>query len=462
MSQGLGISEKKPRPQRRLPSLERPFEVAVAASIRRRKLLAPDEPVLVALSGGPDSTALLAALQALSRAGLAGPVSACHVDHGLRPGSHRDAEHCARICERLGVPLGRRRVEVARGNVQAQARKARYAALREAAAAAGAAAIATGHTRSDQAETVILRLLRGSGARGLSGIPPRRGALVRPLIDRSRAEVLAYLRQRGLPFLEDPSNAAPRFLRNRVRSEVMPVLAELASSAEGALARAADLLRDDERALEAAARRLLAGAGVAPRAALAAAPPAVRRRAVRRLWKAASGSRRGLGARHVEAVLRLLLRPGPGRTALPGGLEARLGPAGLAIGPPEAAPAGPVEVPIPRPGAYPVPGRGLLLRLEPAPAAGPAAPLLRQGAAAWPLLLRTRRPGDRFRPAGGRGSKKLKAWLIDRRVPRPARDGLLLLVDAAGRILWIPELGAEAAGLDAGEGSALALRLEPT
>jgi tRNA(Ile)-lysidine synthase len=433
----------------------------VAASIRRRGLLAPDEPVLVALSGGPDSTALLAALQALSRAGLAGPVLACHVDHGLRPGSERDADHCAGLCARLGIPFVRRRVEVARGNVQAQARKARYAALRQAAAAAGAAAIATGHTRSDQAETVILRLLRGSGARGLSGIPARRGALVRPLIDRSRAEVLAYLRGRGLPFLEDPSNAAPRYLRNRVRREVMPILSALAPSAEEALARAADLLREDERALEAGARRLLAGAPLAPRAALAAAPEAVRRRAVRRLWKAATGSRRGLDAGHVEAVLRLLHRPGPGRVALPRGLEALLGPAGLTVGPPEGSPGGAVEVPIPRPGAYPVPGRGLLLRLEAAPAAAREGPVLRQGAVSWPLLLRTRRPGDRFRPAGGRGSKKLKAWLIDRRVPRSARDGLLLLVDAAGRVLWIPELGAAAAGLDAGEGSALALRIGP-
>ncbi|HSB20880.1 MAG TPA: tRNA lysidine(34) synthetase TilS [Anaeromyxobacteraceae bacterium] len=415
----------------------------------------------MALSGGPDSTALLAALQALSRAGLAGPVLACHVDHGLRPGSERDADHCAGLCARLGIPFVRRRVEVARGNVQAQARRARYAALRQAAAAAGAAAIATGHTRSDQAETVILRLLRGSGARGLSGIPARRGALVRPLIDRSRAEVLAYLRGRGLPFLEDPSNAAPRYLRNRVRREVMPVLSALAPSAEEALARAADLLREDERALEADARRLLEGAPAAPRAALAAAPEAVRRRVVRRLWKAANGSRRGLEAGHVEAVLRLLRRPGPGRVALPRGLEALLGPAGLAIGPPAGSPLAAVEVPIPRPGAYPVPGRGLLLRLEAAPAAAREEPVLRQGAVSWPLLLRTRRPGDRFRPAGGRGSKKLKAWLIDRRVPRSARDGLLLLVDAAGRVLWIPELGAAAAGLDAGEGRALALRIGP-
>ncbi|HZY02832.1 MAG TPA: tRNA lysidine(34) synthetase, partial [Anaeromyxobacteraceae bacterium] len=99
----------------------------------------------------------------------------------------------------------------------------------------GATRIATGHTRTDQAETVLLRLLRGSGARGLSGIPPRRGTVVRPLVDRSRAEVLAFLRAEGLPWLEDPTNRSPRFLRNRVRSEVMPLLGRLGPGLERAL-----------------------------------------------------------------------------------------------------------------------------------------------------------------------------------------------------------------------------------
>jgi tRNA(Ile)-lysidine synthase len=253
-----------------------------------------------------------------------GQVVACHVDHGLRPGSERDASHCQELCAHIGVRFLGRTVRVGPGNVQAQARRARYAALRAVAAEAGSRRIATGHTRADQAETVVLRLLRGAGARGLAGIPPRRGALVRPLIDRSREEVLAYLADRGLSHLEDPSNATGRFLRNRVRAEVMPALRRLAPAAERALARAADLLRGDDRALERSARALHRGTR-AEVDALLASPAAVRRRVVRRLWKASTGSRRGLTADHVEAVLRLLRRPRPGRISLPGGFEARVG-----------------------------------------------------------------------------------------------------------------------------------------
>jgi tRNA(Ile)-lysidine synthase len=317
----LGTRARKASPPKRAEL--HPFEAAVLETVRRRRLLGPADSTVAALSGGPDSTALVAALSALHRAGEAGPVIACHVDHGLRPGSERDAAHCRGLCARLGLRFAARSVRVRPGNVQAQARRARYAALRAAAAEAGAAHIATGHTRADQAETVVLRLLRGAGARGLAGIPPRRGALVRPLIDRSREEVLAYLAARGLPALEDPSNATGRFLRNRVRAEVMPALRRLAPAAERALARAADLLRGDDRALERSARALHRGKRAEVEALLAAAA-AVRRRVVRRLWKAATGSRRGLTAEHVASVLRLLRRPRPGRISLPGGVEARV------------------------------------------------------------------------------------------------------------------------------------------
>ncbi len=427
----------------------------MARTLRRRDLLAPEEPVLVALSGGPDSTALLAALHALSARGAVGPLRACHVDHGLRKGSERDAEHCRALCQALGVPFECRRVEVRAGNRQEQARRARYAALR---AAAGGASLATGHTRSDQAETVILRLLRGAGARGLGAIPPRRGrpAVVRPLLDVSREEVLGYLRHRRIGWLEDPSNTGNAYLRNRVRREILPALAALAPAAERALARAADLLRDDDRALDRAARRLVA-AGGAERRRLAAAPAALQRRAVRLLWRAATGSRRGLEAARVEAVLRLLAQPGEGRVSLPGGLEARVAEGRLAVGPPQAAPE-PLALAVPAPGTYSLPAANLCLRFE---APGEEGPFLREGAVDWPLWLRTRRAGDRFRPARGGGSKKLKAWLIDRKVARARRDRLLLLADAGGRVLWIPELGVAAAGLEAGVGRLWALRLLP-
>lgn len=399
--------------------------------------------MLAALSGGPDSTALVAALAAMRRAGALADLRALHVDHGLRPGSAADADACQALCHRLGVPLERARVAVAEGNLQSEARRARYAALRAAAARTGATRIATGHTRSDQAETLLLRLLRGSGARGLSGIPPRRGAVVRPLIDRSRAEVLAFLRAEGLPWLDDPTNQTPRFLRNRVRAEAVPVLERLEPGLERALARAADLLRDDERALEQRARSLAAEGGRVEARRLRREPVAVRRRAVRRLWREARGRRADLSAAHVESVLALLGRGRPGRIALPGGVEARFAYGVLEIRRRPPAPAALPEVAVPGPGIYPIPGRPLRLSVEAAPGA----------AVDWPLRLGARRPGDRFRPGGGPGSKKLKAWLIDRKVPLEVRDGLLVLADRSGRVLWLPELDARA------EAPGLSLRL---
>jgi tRNA(Ile)-lysidine synthase len=411
------------------------FAAAVLETCRRRRLLGAGDRVLVALSGGPDSTALLSALCELREAGLVGSVAALHVDHGLRPGSGNDAMACAALCDRLPVAFRSVRVEVRPGNVQAEARRARYRALREEAEAGGATRIATGHTLSDQAETVILRLLRGAGARGLAGIPPRRGPLVRPLIDRSRSDVLAYLASRGLPFLEDPSNATPRFQRNRARMGAMPALRELAPQAERALARAADLLRADERALSARAALRVDGAE-AEVADLLAEPLAVRRRAVRRMWRAAAGTSRGLEARHVDAVLRLLRRTAPGRVTLGAGLEALVAYGRLEIRPRPTAAERPAPVELPGPGRHRLPdGRWLELVVDPD---GPGDPV------EWPLSWRTRLPGDRFRPAGGRGGKKLKAWLIDRKVPREERDRLRVLADASGRVLWIPALDAVA------------------
>jgi tRNA(Ile)-lysidine synthase len=411
-----------------------PYPRAVLATVRRRRLLGPGDVVLAALSAGPDSTALVAALAALRDAGAIAGVLALHVDHGLRPGGAEDAACAAAACARLSVPFESVAVRVAPGNVQAQARRARYAALRAAARRSGATRIATGHTRTDQAETVLLRLLRGAGARGLSAIPPRRGAIVRPLIDRSRSEGIAWLEELGLAWRDDPTNATPRFARNRLRLGVWPELLRLAPAAERALARAADLARDDERALAARALALGGDGATVPVAPLLAEPRAVRRRAVRRLFRQAGG-RPGLEAKHVEAVLALLRRRGPGRAALPGGLEARCRYGRLEIGPAAAASAPAGEVPVPGPGRYAFPPRGYV-EVDARDA----------GAVPWPATLRTRRPGDRFRPDGGRGTKKLKSWLIDRKVPREARDGLLVLA-AGSTVLAVPELAAVAEGL---------------
>jgi tRNA(Ile)-lysidine synthase len=412
-----------------------PYVGAVLATIRRRGLLGPADTVLAAVSAGPDSTALLGALAALRDRGEIARVVAVHVDHRLRPGGEEDAACAAASCARLAVPFESVAVVVRPGNVQAEARRARYAALRAAAARAGATRIATGHTRTDQAETVLLRLLRGAGARGLAAIPPRRGLLVRPLIDRSRAEGIAFCARTGLVWRDDPTNATPRFARNRLRLSVWPPLLALAPAAERALARAADLAREDERALAARARFIAPSDGAVALSVLATEPLAVRRRIVRRLWRAAGG-RGALEAKHVDAALALVRRGRPGRIALPGGLEVRCRYGKLDIaGAAAKGGAAVAELAVPAPGRYDHPAWGTVDISVREPLAVP-----------WPLALRTRRPGDRFRPQGGRGAKKLKGWLIDRKVPREARDGLLVV--ACGRdVLALPELGVLAEGL---------------
>src|SRR6266511_3158995 len=322
-----------------------PYPRAVLVTVRRRRLLAPADVVLAAVSAGPDSTALVAALAVLRDAGAIARVVALHVDHRLRPGGAEDAACAAAACARLGVPFESVPVHVAAGNVQTQARRSRYAALRSAAARAGANRIATGHTRTDQAETVLLRLVRRAGARGLAGIPPRRGPFVRPLIDRSRQEGIAWLAELGLPWRDDPTNATPRFARNRLRLSLWPHLV--------ALAPAADLARDDERALAARGRTLAAGGGTAVLLdALAREPVAVRRRAVRRLWRRAGGRASDLTAAHVDAVLALARRGRPGRTVLPGGIEARCRYGSLELVRPAPAPIPFDEVTLTGPGRY--------------------------------------------------------------------------------------------------------------
>jgi len=198
--------------------------------------------VLCAVSGGPDSSALLHALASL-RARLGLRLVACAVDHGLRSAAAAELALAATLARQLDVPCDVEVVDVAPGgNLQARARAARHDALRRVAARRGAAWIATGHTADDRAETVVMRLMRGAGPRGLAVLPPREGLLIRPLIRARRADVLAHLAHHGIAVAADPSNADPRFLRTRVRAEVLPLLGELAPRIVEALCDLADAL----------------------------------------------------------------------------------------------------------------------------------------------------------------------------------------------------------------------------
>lgn len=276
-------------------------------------MLAPGDRVLVAVSGGADSVGLLLVLSTLRRR-LGIELVAAHIHHGLR-GADADLDQAcaATAAARLGVPFASAaigdRLAGSAANVEARARKARYAALRRLMRAHDCRRIATGHTLDDQAETVLMRIVRGSGLRGLSAIRPRRrDGVVRPLLDCRRAAVRSAVDQAGLGYRHDASNDDPRFLRTQVRQRLLPVLADL----NPAIAESCAALAASARAERGAARRWidgeLAGAssdGDLPVAWLAAQPAGSRALLLRRWLVRAGVPRRRLGRRHVQAAVEL-------------------------------------------------------------------------------------------------------------------------------------------------------------
>ncbi|MFL1427848.1 MULTISPECIES: tRNA lysidine(34) synthetase TilS [unclassified Nocardiopsis] len=311
-----------------------PAVAAVRSAVRRALAPLPsDTAVLVACSGGADSLALAGATAfEAPRLGLrAGAVT---VDHGLQEGSAERAEKVAAVLAGLGLdPVSARAVEVTGpGGPEGAARTARHAALAAAAAEQAPAVVLLGHTLDDQAETVLLGLARGSGARSLAGMAPRVGSLLRPLLDLDRATVRAACAAMGLTPWEDPHNADARFSRSRVRHEALPALEKnLGPGIAAALARTASLLRADADALDALAADLgaRARAGEGPEAGLSAAvladaPEALRTRVLRGAALDAGCPAGALTARHVREVERLVTAwRGQSHLDLPGGVRAR-------------------------------------------------------------------------------------------------------------------------------------------
>jgi len=198
----------------------------VRRTVRERGLVSRGDHVLVACSGGPDSTALVHVLHRL-RAELGITLCVASIDHGLRPESGAEVEQVSALASDLGLPFSSARIALATQgpSIQGRARELRYAALQKIARTRGATCIAVGHSRDDQAETVLARILRGTGIRGLGAIEPRRAdGVIRPLLDCRRSDLRAYVLERGLPFIDDPSNHQRDFERVRIRHEVLPVL----------------------------------------------------------------------------------------------------------------------------------------------------------------------------------------------------------------------------------------------
>lgn len=294
-------------------------------TIRAHGMLPRGSRVVVALSGGADSVALLVALaEAATRLGI--EVVAGHYNHRLRgPEADADETFVRCLCARLRVPLAVERAAgvLAGAGIEAAARRERYAFLRRAAAALDAQYIATAHTLDDQAETVLMRLLRGSGAAGLSAIRPRRGCVIRPLMHCSRVSVLDYLEARGCEFRVDATNADRRFLRNRVRHDVLPVLDAINPRVRAALARTAATLQAESAYLERRARRAVAALqleGDLCAAGLERWAEPMRQRIVRAWLR--THRVRGLRHEHIVAVVRLARAAERARASLPDGRTA--------------------------------------------------------------------------------------------------------------------------------------------
>lgn len=440
----------------------------IQQTIAEYGMLKPGEPVLVALSGGADSVALLLSLRELGY-----PVRACHLHHGLRGGeADRDERFCRELCAQKGVRLSVRRVDAAayaretHESVETAARALRYAFFRE---TAGESKTATAHTADDNLETMLFHLARGTGLDGLAGIPPVRDGIVRPLITCTREEVEAFLAARGQGFVTDSTNLERDYTRNRIRYEAVPVLKTLNPKAATAAAGLAARLRADRAYLDGRAKELLGQAaqnGGWDVQTLAAAPAALRSRALRLLCESTGMPLHNFTARHVAALEALLASANPAAHAdLPGGVIARREYHLLKIEPKNSAfKADYASVPVK------IPFEGTLG----AGAARVSVRAVQKNQVFYKsfntfyagcdtidiptLVLRTRRTGDRLRLTENGGSKTLKKILIDRKIPGTQRDRLAVLADRYG-VVAVQSVGMDISRTPR-EGGVLEIRFE--
>ncbi|HSP68791.1 MAG TPA: tRNA lysidine(34) synthetase TilS [Bryobacteraceae bacterium] len=440
----------------------------VAATISRYNMLAPGARVIVAVSGGPDSVCLLHVLREL-RIPVAG---VAHVNHKLRgEASEADQRFVADLARDLGLEFYSADRVCDGGNLEQTARRTRREFFHSLIADGRGDCVALGHTRDDQAETVLFRMLRGSGLAGLAGIlPVTAEGLVRPLLGVTRSEVEAFLRQRGIGWREDASNRDPRFARNRIRHDLLPGLQrDWNPRLDEALAHLADLAYEEERwwAAEVAryARQLLVispGAVEAPAGELAKLPRSLARRLIRHAIREAKGSLRGVEFRHIEDVLGL--PETGGRAELPG-IRAMRSFDWVRLEVPGSTPrlgAGQVSVP----GQRLAPDGNTMICLE----------VIRQkqepkGCATLKsdlyfrtiperLFLRGWKPGDRYRPVGHAGDWKLKELFQRMRIPSWRRPFWPILC-MGDKILWARDFGPAAEYADNGGPCQLRIREIP-
>jgi tRNA(Ile)-lysidine synthase len=422
----------------------------VLKTILRYNMFKPGDRVGVAVSGGADSVYLLHALAALApRWGLA--LCVIHLDHGLRGEESRaDARFVAGLACRLGMPAHLAERDVGRihsesgGNLEQTARIARRTYCQEIFERQSLDRIATGHTRSDQAETVLFRFLRGSGTAGLAAIRPvTSNGFVRPLIEIERSAIECWLREHGVEWREDSSNLSPDFARNRIRHTLLPqLIRDWNPALVENLAHTARWAQDEESYWKAEIGRLAPGP-VLDISRLRAVPPAVQRRLIRSAMEQVKGDLLGIGFAHVEQVLEMAAATkGHGHLHLPG-LDAVRSFGWIRFAARKSRSAERAFcVPVTIPGRFPIPhqDRVLALDLIEAGAYDGSVPGLDRDRVSDGLELRNWRPGDRYRPLGRARPEKVKFLFQEARIPLWDRRNWPVL-SSAGHIVWARRFG---------------------
>jgi tRNA(Ile)-lysidine synthase len=452
--------------------------------IRQHDLARSDSRVVCALSGGSDSVALAHILNELDSAGdlrLAGFV---HLNHQLRAAAADDERFCRGLADALGKPIVVERADVGararreRRSIEAAAHFARYESFDRARTALDADVVAVGHTRDDQAETFLLRLFRGAGPRGLAGMYPRNGSIVRPLLSCRRQELRDWLdvrRAQGdrfAAFVEDESNRDLTIPRNRLRAQVIPLLEGLNRDIVDVLAGEADLARelwtwlgaaaDDLESLARAdfvevpaSTRGPASGRVFQVEALRAAPPFIARTVLWRAMNDLAGGR-PITFEHASAALELARGDRDSSVDLPGQRAQRIGPRLVLRSRHPANHANLFRYQLSIPGEVALPDIGCVVSADVGRADsfstgggavvgnGPVA-AVRGDLCREVLGVRNRRPGDRFRPVGLNGHKKLQDFFVDRKVARHTRDAVPIVVDRHDRIVWVAGYGIDEA-----------------
>ena len=425
----------------------------VHRTIVRHRMVVPGGTVVAAVSGGPDSMALLHVLKELSPE-LGISIAVAHLDHGFRPEAADESRFVAVEAERLGLPFVSEKAGLKQSlkknpeNKQAAARNARYAFLERAADKLGADRIAVGHTADDQAETWLMREIRGSGASGLSSIPPVRGRIIRPLVDASRDDIMDYLELNGVNSVTDQSNLQTVYLRNRVRLELIPLLKRYNPRVIEALNHSVDILRAEDEFLSAYTDDLLPGllSGGGPGIyelelnAFRRLPSAIKRRVLRQLVERVKGDLLGVGFGHImDAEGMASAETGKG-VDLPGDIRVERSYDKLLVyhitGQRQAYCMG-----LPVPGMLELPGTmGKMVASLAGPGSQPPddrySALLDMEKIYMGLTVRNRRPGDIFCPEGMEGCKKVKEYFIDSKVPRMERERVPVLA-CGDDIVWL-------------------------